>query len=139
MILVNAENRVVGRISSFAAKKALQGEQVTVVNAEKAVISGSREFAMQRLKTRLDLVKKGNPEGGAKYSRMPDRVLRMAIRGMLPWKHQSGRDAYKKIHVFIGVPKQFEGGKFTELPDKAKAFKRQVELGEICGLLGAKW
>jgi len=139
MILINAENRVMGRISTFAAKKILQGEQVNVVNAEKAVISGSKEFAMQRLKTRLDLVKKGNPEGGAKYSRMPDKVLRMAIRGMLPWKSKRGREAYKKVHVFIGLPAQFEGNKFTELPDKAKSFRRSVELGEICRLLGAKF
>ncbi len=139
MILVNAENRVVGRISSFAAKKALQGEQVTVLNAEKAIISGSKEFAMQRLKTRLDLVKKGNPEGGAKYSRMPDRVLRMAIRGMLPWKRKSGREAYKKVYVFIGLPKQFEGSKFIELPGKTKSFTKSAELGEICRLLGAKF
>lgn len=139
MILLNAENNVMGRLSSFAAKKVIQGEQVTILNAEKVLISGSKEYAMQRLKTRLDLVKKGNPERGAKYSRMPDKVFRMAVRGMLPWKSKRGREAFKKLHVFIGIPAEFEGKKFTEIESNAKNLKRSVELGEICRLLGAKW
>lgn len=139
MILLNAENNVMGRLSSFAAKKVLQGEQVTILNAEKVLISGSREYAVQRLKTRLGLVKKGNPESGPKYSRMPDKVLRMAVRGMLPWKSKRGREAFKRLRVFTGIPAEFEGKKFAEVESNAKNLKKSVELGEICRLFGAKW
>lgn len=139
MILLNAEDNVVGRLASFAAKKALQGEQVTILNAEKALISGSREYAMKRLKTRVDLVRKGNPEKAAKYSRMPDKALRVAVRGMLPWKSRRGREAFKRVHSYIGVPAEFSGKQFTEIESKAKSLRKSVELGEICRLLGAKW
>jgi len=137
MILVNAEGKVLGRIATFAAKKALQGEAIVILNAEKAIITGSKKDAIRKYKAKLDIRGKGNPEKGPKYSRMPDRVLRRAVRGMLPWKSSRGREAYGKVHAYIGVPEEFEGKAFAEMPEsKAKRF---VELGEVCRLLGAKW
>lgn len=137
MILINAEKMVMGRLATYAAKKALEGNDVVIVNAEKAVITGSKEDAMRKFKRRLDLRGKGNPEKGPKFSRMPDRVLRMSIRGMLPWKSSRGRQAYRKVHAYIGVPEEFEGKQFEKIPErKVKSF---VELGTVCRLLGARW
>jgi len=140
MILINAENAVMGRLSTFAAKKALEGEQITVVNAEKAIITGSRENAMKKMKTRLDMRGKGNPEKGPKFSRMPDKVLRRCIRGMLPTKSSRGRESLKRIHVYIGLPTEFEGKQFENIPKSSgKEAKKSVQLGKVCRLLGAKW
>jgi ribosomal protein uL13 len=139
-IFINAENSVLGRVASFAAKKALQGEQVAILNAEKAVITGSPDYAMQRLKVRLDLHSKGNPRKGPKCSRMPDRVLRRAVRGMLPFERKRGREAFKRVQVYISIPAAMQGKKFTQVEAAAHSPKqRYVELGEICRLLGAKW
>lgn len=140
MILINAEKNVMGRIASFAAKKALEGENVTIVNAEKAVITGSKEDAMKKMKTRLNIRGKGNPEKGPKFSRMPDRVLRRSVRGMLPWRSSRGKEAFKRVHAYIGLPSEFEGKKFTGMPEsKGREARRFVLLGEICRLSGAKW
>ena len=111
MILVNAENVIMGRLASFVAKKAIEGEQVTIVNAEKAIVTGSKEAAMKKLKVRLSLGGKGNPEKGPKFSRMPDKVMRMSVRGMLPWKRSTGKEAYRRVHAYIGIPAEFEGKK----------------------------
>ena len=138
MILVNGENVVMGRLASFVAKKAIEGEQVTVVNAEKAIITGSKEDAMKKLKVKLSLGGKGNPEKGPKFSRMPDQILRRSVRGMLPWKSTRGKEAYRKVHVYIGIPEEFDGKKFEEVPSKGES-RKSVELGAICKLLGAKW
>ena len=138
MILINAENQVMGRLASFAAKKALEGEQVTIFNAEKAVITGSRQSASKKLAIRLRLHSKGNPEKGPKFSRMPDKVLRRTIRGMLPWKSSRGKQAYKRVKAYIGLPPEFKDKKFEEMP-KAKEQKKFIQLGEVCKLLGAKW
>jgi len=138
MILVNAENVIMGRLASFVAKKAIEGEQVTVVNAEKASITGSKDAAVKKLKVRLSLGSKGNPEKGPKFSRMPDQVLRMSVRGMLPWKSTRGKEAYGRIHVYIGIPSEFDGKRFEEIPSKGES-RKSVELGTICKLLGAKW
>lgn len=140
MIFIDADGKIVGRLASFAAKKAVGGEQITVVNAEKAMITGTKEAAMERFKVRLTIRGKGNPEKGPKYSRMPDQILRLAIRGMLPWQSSRGKEMYKGIFVYIGVPSEFEGKKFEDISGAvADKSRKVVELGEICKLLGAKW
>jgi len=140
MILVNAQGLVMGRLASFAAKKAIEGNSVTIVNAEKAIITGNKQPALKKMQTRLNLHNKGNPEKGPKFSKMPDKVLRMAIRGMLPWKSSRGKQAFKRIHTYIGIPAELEGKKFEELPKaKAKKEEKAVSLGEVSKLLGAKW
>jgi len=139
-IFIDAQNSVLGRLASFAAKKALQGEQVAIVNAEKVVITGSSDYAMQKLKIKIDLHSKGNPRKGPKCSRMPDKVLRRAIRGMLPFERKRGREAFKRVQVFISIPAEMQGKQFTKLDVAAHSAKqRYVELGTICKLLGAKW
>ena len=41
-VIIDASNLVLGRLASFAAKRALQGDEVIVFNAENAVISGTK-------------------------------------------------------------------------------------------------
>jgi large subunit ribosomal protein L13 len=140
MILVNAEGKIMGRLASFVAKKAILGEEVTVVNAEKVILTGSKEATLEKFRVKLNIRSKGNPEKGPKFSRMPDRILRMSIRGMLPWKSSRGKKFYKEVHVYIGVPSEFEGKKFEEIPGANENEPRKaVELGTVCRLLGAKW
>jgi len=140
MVLVNAEGKVLGRLSTFCAKKALEGEQVTVVNAEKAIMTGSKKDRLARFKRRMDLAAKGNPNKGPKASRMPDRMLRHAINGMLPHKKKAGREAIKRVIVFIGMPEKFNGKEFAEIKeDKESSRINFITLGEISRLLGAKW
>ena len=140
MIVVNAEKLVLGRLASFVAKKALQGEEVVVVNAEKAAITGTMDAAIERMARRIGLHAKGNPRKGPKFSRMPDRALRRSIRGMLPTERSTGREAFRRTRVFISVPDEFKEKKFEELPNaKVDTSKRYVLLGDVCRLLGAKW
>ena len=42
-MLLDAKNQILGRLASFVAKKALSGDTVIVLNAEKAVISGKEK------------------------------------------------------------------------------------------------
>ncbi len=140
MILINAENHIMGRLGTFVAKKALEGEQVTVVNAEKIMITGTRENALAKMRVKLHMRGKGNPEKGPKYSRMPDKILRLSFRGMLPWRSSRGKEAFRKIHVYNGMPEEYTGKEFTEVEHgKAREVKTFVELGTVCKLLGAKW
>lgn len=139
-IILDAENRVFGRLASLAAQHAIRGKNVVVVNAEKAILTGKKDFVLKKFRTRINLTVKGNPHKAPKYSRMPDRMLRRAIRGMLPFKQAKGRDALKRVRVLIGMPKELEGKKFFEQQEtKAKKRRNFVVLGEICRLLGASW
>lgn len=136
---IDATNLVLGRLSTVVAKKVLGGEQVTIINAEKAVVTGTQQAALIRYKRRDGLTAKGNPHKGPKFSRMPDRLLRHAIRGMLPMKSSRGRDAFRKTKVYIGIPKELEGKKFETIENAKNKSKNYQHLEDISKAMGAKW
>jgi large subunit ribosomal protein L13 len=139
MIIIDAKNQIVGRIGTTAAKQALLGEEVAIINSEHAIISGRREFVFSRYKQRRD---RGVPAKGPFIPRMPDRFVRRIIRGMLPMANSRGRTAYKKILCYIGTPKEFEGKETLVVPganaDKLPTLNR-VSIADICKFLGANW
>ena len=137
---VDASNLVVGRLASVLAKKALAGEKINVVNAEKAGFTGSRVGLAEKWKTRLNLTAKGNPHMSPKWSRMPDKIVRKAIKGMLPSERASGRKAYANIKVFIGVPEELKNEKLETVESALSEKKHNfVTVEELSTLLGAKW
>ncbi|MDK2849885.1 MAG: large subunit ribosomal protein [Candidatus Woesearchaeota archaeon] len=135
MIIVDAKGLLVGRLASFVAKKALLGEKVVVVNSEQAVFSGSKDDIIEKYR---HLYEMGAPRYGPFLFRRPDMFLRRIIRGMLPWKKARGREAYKRIKCYVGIPEEFKNAeftsvdvkKFTELP-----ISKRVTVGEICEVL----
>ena len=140
MIFVNADGLALGRVASYSAKKALQGEEIVIVNAEKAVITGSKKALLERFHKRAGLSAKGNPRKGPKAVRMPDRILRAAVTGMLPVKRRSGRDALKRVIVFITLPEKFKEKEFVDLEEfRVDERKSYVLVGDISKLMGAKW
>ena len=50
MIVFDAENEVMGRVASVVAKEALQGNEVSVINCEKAFISGTKDNIVKEFK-----------------------------------------------------------------------------------------
>ena len=47
-MLLDAKNMIMGRLASFAAKEALKGGQIDVVNAELAVITGTKHGVYEK-------------------------------------------------------------------------------------------
>jgi large subunit ribosomal protein L13 len=104
--IVNGEGLILGRMCSRIAKRLLSGEQIIVVNAEKIVISGKRQSKVAEAHKFLEV---GAPERGPFHSRRPDCIVRKTVRGMVPWKQAKGQVAYKRLKVYLGVPKDLEG------------------------------
>lgn len=105
---VNAEGLIVGRMSSKIAKRLLNGEQVTILNAEKAVFSGKKKSKIAEAKQFLEV---GAPERGPFHYRRPDRMVKKTVRGMLPFKQPKGKNAFKRLKVFMGVPLELKDQK----------------------------
>jgi large subunit ribosomal protein L13 len=103
--LVNAEGLIVGRLCSQVAKRLLNGEEVVILNAEKAVFSGKKKSKVAEAKEFLEV---GAPERGPFHYRRPDKYLRKTVRGMLPFKQPKGKSAFKRLKVFMGVPKELK-------------------------------
>ncbi|TAL55726.1 MAG: 50S ribosomal protein L13, partial [Nanoarchaeota archaeon] len=51
--IIDAKDSVLGRVATFAAKKALLGDNVIVVNADKAYISGDKHKIILDYKDRF--------------------------------------------------------------------------------------
>jgi large subunit ribosomal protein L13 len=118
-VYVDATNQIAGRLASKVAKLILSGKRVVVLNAEKSLISGSRESVMTQWKERLELASKVNPVYGPIHPRRPDNILKRMVRGMVPRRKPKGLTAMKRLRVYIGVPTGLESKKLTAFGDTA--------------------
>ena len=138
-IVYDARDKVLGRLASTVAKQLLKGENIAVVNAEKAFISGNKLKIAKRYRVRLNLQEKENPEHSPYWSRRPDMFVRRIIRGMLPYhKKPSGKDAYKRLRVYSGFPKELNGAKTIDVVTKRpkSMYVGYVYVGELSKILG---
>jgi ribosomal protein L13, archaeal/eukaryotic len=140
-MIIDGEGLIMGRLASTVSKMLLNGESVVVLNAEKILISGTKEWAYARYKQRVDRASISNPRKmGPKYPRRPDDIFRRTVRGMIPYRKTSGREAFKGLKVFVGIPREFEGAEIFKLEEAMpKNIKKSIELGTISKLLGAKF
>lgn len=139
MKVINGENMLLGRVCSMAAKAALLGEEVALVNCEKLMVTGNKRSILERQRIMAD--KKGKPTKGVFYERRPDFFVRKIIRHMLP-PNPRGRQAYKHVKCHVSVPKQFESTEMEAFPfahvNKVPHLKR-LSVADICRSMGGKW
>jgi large subunit ribosomal protein L13 len=134
-IIIDAKGLILGRMSSIVAKRLLQGETIVVLNSEKAAISGKR---LQIVKDAKSFLEVGHPRKGPYHPRRPDRIVRRTIRGMLPWKKPKGRQAYKRLKVYLGAPKEFDGKEIQSILDASaeKLKSPYITVGELAKEIG---
>jgi large subunit ribosomal protein L13 len=111
--VVDAENKVLGRLASELAKilrgkskptftpHVDTGDYVIVINADKVNLTG------KKWKEKIYYSHSGYP-GGIKSitaenlkAKRPEDLVRFAVKGMLP-KNRLGRKLYKKLKVYAG-------------------------------------
>ena len=132
--VVDADGAVLGRLAALLAKRLLMGEHITVVNAEKIVVSGDPQWTSRWF---LHKRQRGDTSKGPFYPRYPDRLFKRVLEGMLP-ENVRGREASKRLTVHIGTPEELKG-KAQKVGKNVKELRcKHASLGEICGFLGAK-
>ena len=124
--VVDAEGQTLGRLAAEVAKVLRgkhkpsftphvdTGDYVIVVNAAKVKLTGKK--LIQKTYFRHS----GYP-GGAKFTQAghmletrPERVVEMAVRGMLP-KNKLGEQMYRKLNVYAGAEHPHQAQKPEEL------------------------
>jgi len=137
MKIYDATNQIAGRLASYIAKDLLNGEQVVIVNAEKAVLSGDPKTKFKEYKQKID---RGDPKKGPFYPKYPDLMLRRIVRGMLLWHKDKGRKAYRRLKVYIGEPEEFKNREKIRIEeaDASKLRCKYITLGELSLMLGAE-
>jgi len=131
MICIDGSNHVMGRLASQIAKMLLLGKEIYVVNAEKIVISGKPKIVLDSFKERTA---RGDSYHGPFYPKRPDKVFRRVVRGMLPYKLQKGKQAFKRLKVFISIPDELKGAEMTRVPKAENKLRcKYVKLEELWG------
>ena len=131
MKIIDATDLIVGRIATAAAKFALQGEKVIIINCKNSIFTGKKQNIIEWFKEKRT---RGEPTHGPFYPRRSDLVVRRVIRGMLPYKKSRGREAYKKIICYVGMPKNLDLSQKIELPGASISKlpnKRYVRLSDF--------
>ncbi len=138
-MIIDANNLILGRMATFVAKQALLGEDINIVNCGKALITGERKKILLRYREKKQSKK---PQKGPFICRRPDRFVKRVIRGMLPYKQEKGRKAFRRVLCYVNVPAGFQDKK-SETIEKAKVSKvpnlKYITVGEICKHMGGKW
>jgi len=132
---IDAKDLVVGRLASFVAKKALLGENITVINCERAVITGDKKYALQKFKRD----KSKSIQKGPYVPKVSERFVKRIIKRMLPFKKPRGRDALGRIICYNKSPEGLEKAETIESANVSKApTLKFITVKEICKLMGGK-
>lgn len=139
MTVIDANNLILGRMASTVARRLLNGEEIKIINAEKAIISGRKDTTFNRYR---DYVDRGSREFGPRFPRRPDQIVSRTIRGMIPHTKATGRDAYNRLKVYIGVPPELSKENATTV-EEASIMRlstiKYTALGDLSRKLGSKF
>lgn len=126
--IIDGKDAIMGRLASYAAKEALKGEDIVILNSEQVIITGNRESIKEDFEEKRTRI--GSGQKGPKISRSSDKIVKRAIRGMLP-DHRKGRGkiAFGKIRCYVGVPKEFQASK--KISGGKEITSKFIRVGEI--------
>jgi len=110
MKIIDGKNAVLGRLASYAAKQALKGEEIVILNCEEVIITGNKKRLQKDFAQKRGRV--GSSQKGPKLSKTSEKMVKRTIRGMLP-DHRSrrGKIAFRRIKCYNKVPKEFQESK----------------------------
>lgn len=135
--IIDGEGLILGRLASAVAKKLMteKDTEIVIVNAERVVISGSKERTFKDYKVKRD---RGSKEQGPFFPKVPDRIVKRTIRGMLPYKQAKGRDAFSRLKVYLSIPEEYETAERGKLESASaeRLSRKYVTVGEVSEKLG---
>ncbi|MEK6825809.1 MAG: 50S ribosomal protein L13 [Nanoarchaeota archaeon] len=101
-LVIDASGGILGRIASHAAKQALLGKNVIIVNCKHVLITGRRSTAIRE----YNAIRRrgGSSLKGPFFPKNPERIVKRTVRGMLNYQQQRGLDAFKRVMCYNEVP-----------------------------------
>jgi len=133
--VIDAKGHIFGRLASNVAERIIDGEEIVILNSEAIVITGDKDMVFAKFKEKVD---RGQIRKGPYYPRRADLLFKRAIRGMIPWTTTTGREAYRRIHVFVGCPEQFNDVEKQTIEDAMRLRTGKfTTLGAVAKFLGS--
>jgi large subunit ribosomal protein L13 len=137
-MIIDARDTILGRLGSFAAKQLLLGNKVDIINCEECIVSGKKQAVMGIYIRKLH---RKAPTKAPFFYRRPDMLVKRTIRGMLPFKRARGREAFKNIKCYIGVPENLMNQKALRVEDADIAKMQSTDymrIKDVCKSIGWK-
>ena len=105
-IIIDVDGAIFGRVCSFAAKKALEGNEIIIVNSEKAIMTGNKKNIIQKY---LNLrASGGHSPKRPKYTKISSYMIKRGIRGMLPDHRRGiGKQALSRVRCYNHIPEEY--------------------------------
>jgi len=104
-VVIDATNALLGRLASYAAKQALLGKNIAIVNCNRIVVSGNQRSVIEHYKILRQ--RGGHSLNGPLFPRLPERIVKRTIRGMLPYKQTRGLAALKRVKCYNEMPEEY--------------------------------
>jgi large subunit ribosomal protein L13 len=135
VVVIDASGATIGRLGTNVAKRLINGEEIAIINSEKAIISGKKSSIKERYKQKREV---GTYRKGPFFPRMPDQIVKRTVRGMISYQSPHGRSSFKRLKCYIGVPKEFENEKIEVIKEAKKQPVDFMTVQELSRFLGAK-
>jgi len=126
-IIIDASNGILGRIASYAAKQAMLGKNVIIVNCNNALLTGRKRMVIEEYG--IARRRGGTSLNGPHFPKHPERLFKRTVRGMLSYTQQRGLDALKRITCYNSVPKEYESTDKISLSRQTKS--KTITLSEL--------
>jgi len=131
-VVIDAENAVLGRTAAFAAKQALYGKKIAIVNCNNMIILGNPNSILEHYKHKIV---RGSTEYGPYYPKTVEKLVKRVIRGMLPYKKKRGSEAFKRIKCYKGMPAEYANKKKMDFKKELRFSTNYVTIENLCKLL----
>ncbi|PKK85249.1 MAG: 50S ribosomal protein L13 [Thermoplasmata archaeon HGW-Thermoplasmata-1] len=132
--IIDATGLVLGRMATHIAKRLIEGEEIEIVNCEKAIVTGTEKRVKANYMFKRDV---GTHRKGPFFPRIPHMMVKRTIRGMIPYQKPSGREAYKRLKCHLGVPREFAGKEFETITIAENRTVQHMTLENLARDLGA--
>lgn len=108
-LIIDAKGATLGRLASYAAKQALLGKELIIVNCNEILITGKKRSIISNYQTKR--LRGGSSLKGPFFPHNPERLLKRTIRGMLSYQQGRGSDALKRIICYNTTPPEYSNAK----------------------------
>jgi large subunit ribosomal protein L13 len=126
-IVIDAADGIMGRIATYAAKQALLGKKVDIVNCSKSIISGKKNVLIETYHAKI--ARGGTAQKGPFIARTPEGIFKRSVRGMLPWSKARGREAFKRVKCYEAIPDNLVSAE--KLSFKEEFYKPHITINEL--------
>ena len=122
-LVIDAKDGIVGRLASYAAKQALLGKNIAIVNCRQALLAGRKKNIVNEYLHARELG--GSSMKGPFFPKSSERIMKRTIRGMLDYTKGRGAAAFKRVMCYNDLPDEFKDSKKVSLirPLRAKSMK----------------